>query len=149
MEPYMPYIWLAVVIIMTIVEAATAQLVSIWFVAGSIAALIVSLFSESILLQLAIFVLVSLVMLLATRPFVVKMMRFKKEDTNAGRYIGKNGQVIVEINNEQGTGQVNVSGSIWTAKSMDQSILPAGTDIVVEAIEGVKLVVRPTIAPGQ
>ena len=147
MEPYMPYIWLAVILIMTVVEAATAQLVSIWFVAGGVAALFVCLFSDHVLLQLAVFVLVSVATLIATRPFVSRMMRFRKEDTNAGRYIGKTGRVIVAIDNEKGFGQVNVSGSIWTAKSVDDAVLPVDTCVIVEAIEGVKLVVRPVATP--
>ena len=101
---FMPYIWLAVVVVMIIAEVSTAQLVSIWFVIGGIAALITSLFSDNILLQIMVFVAVTLVTLLATRPLVKKILHFKKEDTNAGRYIGRVGLVTVEINNERATG---------------------------------------------
>ncbi|MCI9273511.1 MAG: NfeD family protein [Clostridiales bacterium] len=141
MDP-MPYIWLAVIIVMAIVEAVTTQLVSIWFVLGGIVALIVSLFGVTLPVQLIVFVLVSTMALLITRPFVKKHMGFKKEDTNAGRYVGKVGKVIVEINNELGVGQVNVSGSIWTARAIDNSVIPLGANVTVESIEGVKLLVK-------
>lgn len=142
MDPFMPYVWLAVIIIMAVAEAATVQMVSIWFVVGGIVALIVSLFGVSLPVQLIVFVLVTAITLIGTRPLMKKVMQFKKEDTNAGRYIGKIGVVTAEINNELGTGQVNVSGSVWTARSTDGAIIPTGANIIVETIEGVKLLVK-------
>lgn len=139
MEQMMPYIWLAVIVVMSLVEASTAQLVSIWFVLGAIVSLIVSVFVPSVLIQLAVFVLVALITLVCTRPFVKKLMHFKKEDTNLGRYIGKTALVIKDINNELGEGQVNVSGSIWTARSVNGEIIETGKSVVVRSIEGVKL----------
>lgn len=139
MEQMMPYIWLAVIIVMSLVEASTAQLVSIWFVLGAIVSLIVSAFVPSVLIQLAVFVLVALITLVCTRPFVKKLMQFKKEDTNLGRYIGKTALVIKDINNELGEGQVNVSGSIWTARSVNGEIIETGKSVVIRSIEGVKL----------
>ena len=84
----------------------------------------------------------TLLTLIVTRPFVKKVMRFQKTETNADRYIGSDGLVILEINNELGQGQVNVSGSIWTARTVDNAILPVGARVRVENIEGVKLMVR-------
>jgi membrane protein implicated in regulation of membrane protease activity len=147
MEQYMPYIWLGVIIVMAVVEAASVQLISIWFVIGGIAALIASLITESIVIQLTVFILVTALMLVVTRPLVKKVMRFKKEDTNAGRYIGKVGTVILCIDNELGQGQVNVQGSIWTARSTDGSVIPKGANVAVERIEGVKLLV--SVIPNQ
>lgn len=141
MDP-MPYIWLAVIVIMAITEGVTTQMVSIWFVLGGIVALIVSLFGVTLPFQLIVFVLVSTTTLLITRPLVKKYMQFKKEDTNAGRYIGKVGKVTMEINNELGVGQVNISGSIWTARAADGSVIPLGANVTVESIEGVKLLVK-------
>ncbi len=142
MEPYIPYVWLAVVVIMAIAEGMTAQLVSIWFVVGGVAALIASVCSAPIWLQVVLFIGVTLLTLIVTRPFVKKVMRFQKTETNADRYIGSDGLVILEINNELGQGQVNVSGSIWTARTVDNAILPVGARVRVENIEGVKLMVR-------
>lgn len=141
MEAYMPYIWLAVIVVAAVVEASTAQLVSIWFVVGGIGALIAELCGAPLWVQTVVFVVVTGITLLITRPLVKKLLNFKKEDTNAGRYIGKIGIVTGEINNQLGTGQVNVMGSIWTARSLDGSVIEIGTNVLVKSIEGVKLIV--------
>lgn len=139
----MQYIWIAAIVLLAILEGATAQLVSIWFVIGGIAALITSIFTDAVWIQLTVFVLVSILSLLLTRPLVKKAMSFKKEDTNAGRVVGQKAIVIETIENDEGKGQVNVCGSIWTARSMDQTVIPKGTSVLVDAIEGVKLIVHP------
>ena len=142
MDQFMPYIWLIVIIVMSILEACTAQLVSIWFVIGAVVSLIVSIFSTSVTLQIIVFIAVTLLMLFLTRPFVKKLFSFKKEDTNSGRYIGKTGIVVKTINNEIGEGQVNIFGSIWTARSVDDSIIAEGENVKVESIQGVKVLVK-------
>lgn len=142
MEQFMPYIWLAIIIVMSIFEACTAQFVSIWFVLGALVAMLISIFYPSITLQIIAFILVALLTLLLTRPFVKKLLNFKKEDTNSGRFIGKTGLVIQTINNKIGEGQVSVLGNIWTARSKDDSIIKEGENVIVESIQGVKLVVR-------
>ena len=139
----MQYIWIAAIVLLAILEGATAQLVSIWFVIGGIAALITSIFTDAVWIQLTVFVLVSILSLLLTRPLVKKAMSFKKEDTNAGRVVGQKAIVIETIDNGEGKGQVNVSGSVWTARSMDQTVIPKGASVLVDAIEGVKLIVHP------
>lgn len=141
-ELMLPYIWLAVVVVMSIVEVCTVQFVSIWFVIGALAALIVSVFSPSATLQTIVFIIVTLLMLFLTRPIVKKFLDFKKEDTNAGRFIGKTGFVTQTINNEFGEGLVNVSGSMWTARSIDSSVIKEGENVIVKSIEGVKLIVK-------
>ncbi len=142
METYLPYFWLAVIVIAAVVEGSTAQLVSIWFVAGGVGALITCLCGAELWLQALVFVSVTALMLAVTRPLVKKIMNFKKEDTNAGRYIGKNGVVITQINNTLGEGQVNVLGCIWTARSEDSSIIKIGERVRIKSIEGVKLIVE-------
>ncbi len=139
----MQYIWIAAIVLLAILEGATAQLVCIWFVIGGIAALITSIFTDVIWIQLTVFVLVSILSLLLTRPLVRKAMTFKKVDTNAGRVVGQKAIVIETIENDEGKGQVNVSGSVWTARSMDQTVIPKGASVLVDAIEGVKLIVHP------
>ena len=139
----MRYIWIAAIVLLAILEGATAQLVCIWFVIGGIAALVTSIFTDVIWIQLTVFVVVSILSLLITRPLVKKAMSFQKEDTNAGRIVGQKGIVTEAVENDQGKGQVNVSGSIWTARSMDQTVIPKGASVLVDAIEGVKLIVHP------
>ncbi len=141
MEAYLPYFWLVVIVVAAVVEGATAQLVSIWFVAGGVGALIADLCGADLWLQAVVFVVVSAVTLLATRPLVKKLLNFKRVDTNAGRYIGKTGIVIIEINNMLGVGQVNVLGSIWTARSEDSSVIEVGEHVLIKSIEGVKVIV--------
>ena len=141
MESVMPYIWLVVIVLSIVIEAATAQLVSIWFVAGGLAALIAGMCDAAIWLQILLFLLVTGIALLATRPLVKRMMHFKRTETNADRYIGKEGVVTVPIDNIQGTGQVMVLGSHWTARSVDGTPIPAGADVIVNRIEGVKVLV--------
>lgn len=136
------YIWLAVIVVAAVVEIFTTQLVSIWFVAGGIAALVAYSLNAPINLQLLFFALVSAIMLIVTRPFVKKLLSVKKTNTNADRYLGKIGVVIMEINNTLGTGQVNVLGSIWTARSSDGAVIEKGRRVLIESIDGVKLIVR-------
>lgn len=138
----MSLVWLSIIIVLSVVELVTAQLVSIWFVIAAVITLIVSLFCDSLLIQIIVFIGITLILLALMRPILKKAMDFKKEDTNFGRNIGKKALVISEINNDIGTGQVNVSGITWTARSADDSIIPKDTMVIIEKIEGVKLIVR-------
>ena len=85
----------------------------------------------------------STVALATTRPLVKKLLVRKRVCTNADRVIGMTAVVTEEINNSLGLGQVNVSGSIWSARSVDQSVIVAGSNVQVQAIQGVKLMVLP------
>lgn len=142
MEANLPYIWLIVIVAAAVVEGVTAQLVSIWFVAGGVGALIANLCGAGLWIQVIVFLAVTALTLIFTRPLVNRLMNFKKEDTNAGRYIGKIGVVITQINNTLGVGQVNVLGSIWTARSENSSIIEVGENVLIKSIEGVKLIVE-------
>lgn len=140
----MPFIWIAVMIVMVILEGVSAQLVSVWFVAGALAAAVVSFFTPSVPIQIFVFVGVSLVLLAVTRPFVRKLKaKTKIVPTNADRYIGKTAVVIEPIDDVKGTGQVKVEGSVWSAKSLDGSSIDKGSEVTVQEIKGVKLIVLP------
>lgn len=136
-------IWLGVVIVCVVVEALTAQLISIWFVAGGIAALVACLCNVGFWWQLACFLIVSTIMLAATRPLVKKLLVRKRVCTNADRVVGMTAIVTEEINNDFGKGLVNVAGNIWSARSTDHSVIPAGSSVQVQSIQGVKLMVLP------
>ncbi len=146
MEGYMPYIWLVLAVVLGIVEVSTAQLVSIWFVVAAVITSIcaATFLSGSIIWQIVVFVLTSAVCLLLTRPIVRKIRKVDKTKTNSDRYIGRVGTVTVDINWQTSTGQVEVDGARWSAKSADNSFIKAGTTVVVEDIQGVRLVVIPT-----
>ena len=139
----MPIVGIGFAIFMLLCEGFTTQLVSIWFVLGSVCAAITSIFTDSVPIQSAVFLVVSLIALVVTRPLVNKIRQKKgKTSTNADRLIGKIGIVISDIGDVQKVGQVKVEGEIWTAKSQSAPIAK-DSKIKVLAIEGVKLLVEP------
>ena len=135
-----PWLWLAATVIFAIVEASTAQLVSIWFMAGSVAALVTSLFSPRPLLQLTVFVLVSAITLAFTRPLLAKRLSGKRVATNADRVIGTTACVQVAIDPLEG-GRVEVAGQSWAARCSHP--LTVGEFCRVDAIDGATLIVSP------
>ncbi len=139
MENYIVFVWIIFAVFMLICEALTTQLVSIWFVIGGACAALSCMFTDNILIQSIVFIVVSLVCLIATRP-LVKKMKMKKEPTNSDRLIGRVGIVTLDIINKTGEGQVNVDGKVWSAKSIDEREIKKGANVRVTAIEGVKLV---------
>lgn len=138
----MMYIWIAFIVIFGILEAVTAQLVSIWFVIGAVASLGAYFFGASTTVQFVIFVLVSVVVLLATRPLVKKFTKTKIQPTNADSYVGLDAVVTEEINNLHSTGAVKVRGVEWSARSADGETIAGGETVTVVSIEGVKLIVN-------
>lgn len=142
MENYIVFIWIIFAVFMLICEALTTQLVSIWFVIGGVAAAVTCIFTDNILIQSIVFIVVSLICLIATRPFVKKFNAKKKEPTNSDRLIGRIGIVTLDIINSKGEGQVNVDGKIWSAKSDDEREIKKGANVRITAIEGVKLIVE-------
>ena len=135
-------VWTVAIIAFGILEGVTAQLVSIWFVAGAVAAIISVPLGAPQWLQIVIFFAVSLIVLAATRPFIKKKIAPKQERTNADRCIGQDAVVCEEINNLLSTGQVKTDGKVWTARSSDDSIIPKDAVVTVEKIDGVKLIVK-------
>lgn len=134
-------VWAIVLIVTVLLEVATMQLVSIWFAVASLVALISSMFVEP-LTQFVIFVLVSLVLLVFTRPLLKKVMVKKYQPTNYDLDIGKIATVIETIDTSSQTGRVSLNGVDWTAKSVDNSIIENGSQVVVENVEGSKLLVK-------
>lgn len=135
--------WLAAMIVFGVVEAATVGLVSIWFAVGALAALIAAALGGSVILQVVIFVAGSLITLLIIRPLAAKYINGRRVPTNADRVIGQEAVVTEAIDNLNARGQVKVAGAPWTARSQDDSPIPAGTTVRVLRIEGVKLYVTP------
>ena len=141
-EKTMLFVWLAALVFFLVIEGATAQLVSIWFVLGALAALIVNLLHGSMWLQIAAFVIVSVLALIFTRPIIRKLTKGRVSATNADRIIGTTCMVTEAIDNIAGTGAVSAAGKIWTARSRDGEPIPEGTLVTVSAIEGVKAIVE-------
>lgn len=143
--------WLIALIVFLIVEALTVGLVSIWFAAGSLVALLVSLAVDNIWVQFAVFFVVSAVCLLALRPLRQKYLKKDYQPTNADRAVGSIGVVTEPIDNLNATGAVQLEGKVWTARSVDGSLIPVDAKVKVKRIEGVKVLVRPvqSVAAGQ
>lgn len=138
----MIWIWLGAIVLFGVVEAATAGLVSIWFVAGALAALIAVLLGAGIWVQLVAFVVVSAAALALTRPLVKKITAGRSVPTNADRVLGREAKVTETIDNENSTGAVYVDGKTWTARSADGAVIPAGEPVEITSMEGVKLIVN-------
>ena len=115
---------------------------SIWFAAGSLAAFLAVCFGASLPVQGILFLAVSVGILAAVRP-LMKRANAKTVPTNLDRVIGCTARVTEEIDNEAGTGAVYVEGKTWTARSSDGTVLPIGTRVIAERMEGVKLYVKP------
>ena len=135
-------IWVALLVLFTVGEAVTVGLTSIWFAAGALAALICSLLNGPLWLQIALFIVVSALCLLAARPLAHKYLNTRVEPTNADRVIGSEAKVIEDIDNLQGKGAVNIGGMTWSARSENDAPIPTGTLVRVLRIEGVKVYVE-------
>ena len=136
-------IWLVLLILFIGIEATTLGLTSIWFAGGALVAMIVAALHGPVWLQIIVFLLVALVLLFFTRPVAVKYFNKERVKTNVESIVGKQAVVTGDINNLLGTGTVTVSGQEWTARSCEDGItIPKDTIVVVEAVNGVKLMVR-------
>ena len=136
------FLWLAAAIILAIVEANTVQLVSIWFAAGALAAMVPAILGLSFTVQFAVFTVVSILTLAVTRPFVRKKLTVQKVETNSRALIGKVGKVIQPIDNLMSQGRVAVDEIDWSARSEDGKPIPAGEEVLIKEIQGVKLIVE-------
>jgi membrane protein implicated in regulation of membrane protease activity len=143
----LPLVWLALLIILAVVEGLTVGLVCIWFALGALAALLTSLFTGNLIVQAVVFVVVSLVSMLLIRPLARKLLTKETVPTNADRILGQTAVVTEEIDNLQSRGQVKVLGQIWTARSAQDVVIPTGTLVTVLHIEGVKVLVEPALIP--
>lgn len=136
--------WLALLIVFSVIEGTTATLVSLWFAVGALAALLISLVSGNLWVQAFTFAIVSLVTLALIRPLAQKLLHPKGfVPTNADRLIGQVGVVTQTIDELSASGQVKVAGQMWSARTVDGSIVPARRRVTVLSIEGVKLIVEP------
>ncbi len=142
--PWLPsVVWLILLIFFAVAEAATVGLVSIWFAAGALVALLSTFFTTNIWLQVGIFLLISAVTLALVRPLAGKYVTPERVATNADRVIGRQAVVTEAVDNRAETGAVKVLGTVWTARSTSEAAIPAGAAVTVERIEGVKLFVTP------
>ena len=138
------WIWLGVFLLLVIVEIATTGLTTIWFAAGSLIAFILACLKAPLWAQIVAFVVISVVLLIFTRPILMKVLKVGNTRTNVDELIGKTAKVISQIDNLQGKGDAIVNGQEWTARAQrDDMIIAEDTMVEIVAISGVKLVVKP------
>lgn len=138
--------WLIAVAILLLIEILTLGLTTIWFAGGAFIAFFIALAGGSLYLQLIIFILVSFVLLLFTRPIALKYFNNNRTKTNLDALPGREGKVLEEINNFKGTGRIDINGQEWTARKENQNTeedtIPAGEIVIVTGISGVKVIVK-------
>ena len=136
-------IWSVIFMVCIIIEIITLGLTTIWFAGGALVSAISVFFGTSLIIQILIFAVISLVLLFTTRPVALKHFKLSDmEKTNVESLVGK--QVIVSetIDNLKATGQVKVNGLEWTARAADETdIIPQGTEVTMNEVSGVKLIV--------
>lgn len=137
-------LWGVVFAVMVIAELVSMQLVSIWFAAGALASFIMALCNFGMGMQMFVFVVVSIILLTATRPLLKKFRVGKTQPTNIDLDIGKTAVVIETVNNSSDTGRARLNGVDWKAVSSDGSVIPEGSIVKIDDIKGTKLFVTLT-----
>lgn len=138
----MIWVWLGAIVVFGVVELLTEGMVSVWFVVGALAALIASMLEVAESTQMLVFAVVSAAALAASRPLVRRFWSKPGVPTNADRVIGAVARVTEDVDNEHASGAVYVDGKTWTARSAGGEVIPAGTRVKIQRIEGVKLLVN-------
>lgn len=136
-------LWLVLIVAFLAAEASTVTMISLWFAAGSLVALVICLAGGAFWLQFTAFTLVSALLLVALRPLVRKYVTPKLTKTNVDSLVGSTGLVSVAIDNLSAQGQVKLGAMEWTARSTSGETIPQGTLVKVDRIEGVKAMVSP------
>lgn len=135
--------WLAVMVIMIVIEIITLGLTTIWLAGGALVAFILAMLNVPFIAQVIVFLIVSLVLIIFTRPVAVKYFNKDRVKTNVESMIGRQAIVVSEVDNLQSIGRVTVGGQEWSARTEKEGvILPVGTVVIVKAVSGVKLIVE-------
>lgn len=136
-------LWLAAFVVLLVGEIISVALTSIWFAAGALAAFVLSLFCDILWVQILVFLLVSLVLLIFTKPFAEKYINRDREKTNVDAIVGRQGVITQQVNNLEASGEVSIAGQIWMARAVNDGVLiPEGTKVIVKEVRGVKLIVE-------
>ena len=135
----MGYSWLAVILILSYIEIVTVNLVTVWFIASALVALVISFFVDSFLIQFGVFVILGVILLITTRKTLVRLLAKDKHKTNLDRVVDMEG-IVTEKISKNNPGEVKVDGKKWTAISDDT--IEEGKTVKILKIEGVKLIVK-------
>lgn len=137
-------LWLIVLILAVVVEAFTLGLTTIWFAGGALIGILAAMLGAPIWLQILLMLIVSIVLLVFTRPVAIKYFNKNRVKTNADSLVGKQAIVMNDIDNLQALGTVTVNGQEWSARSYDDKVrITAGAVVDVIEINGVRLIVKP------
>ena len=135
-------VWLAVAIVLLVVEIITLGLTTIWFAGGALVACVAAALQADFLVQMILFLVVSVVMLFFTRPVDMRYMNKNRTKTSSESLVGEEGVVLKEINNLKASGQVQLNGIEWTARAENmEDVIEKGAIVCIKKIEGVKLIV--------
>ena len=137
------FFWFALLIVFVIVEAVTVNMVSAWFAAGALAALIAALLGAKLWLEIGLFLVVSAVALALLRPIAKKYFTPRLTRTNVDALVGKTCLCVTAVDNLAGVGQVKIGDVEWTARSTSGEAIPVGTQVKIDRVEGVKVYVTP------
>ena len=146
---YAALAWFGLLVVFLAVESSSVNLISLWFAAGALVALVLSLLHVELWIQVVVFLAVSSLLLASLRPIAKKYLTPKIVKTNVDSIIGSTGIVTQSIDNVKAEGQVKLGAMYWTARSVSGEPLAEGTLIRVERIEGVKVFVVPAEVPAQ
>ena len=134
--------WLIALAVLLVIEIITLGLTTIWFAGGALIALLISMVTDNLILEFVAFLVVSLALLIFTRPVAAKYFNKGRAKTNYDLLIGKETKVTKKIDNFNSTGQVIINGQEWTARAMkEDDIIEPGMRVVVREISGIKLIV--------
>lgn len=134
-------LWVVILIAALVVEIATMGLTTIWFAGGALIALIAAAIGVPVVVQILAFLIISVVLLVFTRPIAVKYFNKDRVRTNVESLVGRQAIVVSQVDNLRGVGQVSVGGQEWSARSsVDDVVLEEGAVVTVLAISGVKLI---------
>lgn len=136
-------LWLILLVVLALIEIATLGLTTIWFAVGALVATIVAALGGPLWLQIALFLIASILVLIFLRPIAVKFFNKDREKTNVESLIGMHAVVVSEIDNQNEQGQAKLNGLDWMARSVDEKItIPVGAVVTVLEVRGVKLIVE-------
>ncbi len=135
--------WLLIFVVLLVIEIFTMGLTTIWFAGGALVAFAAGILGLGLPVQVILFIVVSVVLFIGTRPLAMKYFNKEREKTNADSLIGKQAIVLEDIDTLQAKGRVEIQGQEWSARTVQaDGKVAAGTVVVVEEIQGVKLLVR-------
>ncbi|MCH1981681.1 NfeD family protein [Ruminococcus sp. OA3] len=138
-----PIVWLILLVVLIIIEIITMGLSTIWFAGGALVAFVASLLNVNVVIQVVLFLVISILLLVSTRPVAMRYLNRTRVRTNVESLIGKKAVVTERIENIQGHGQVQVNGLEWTARSLNDDIVIEKDEIVcIVRVDGVKLIVE-------